>query len=202
MTVTDNYTRKDRFYLFLVRGFSWLPLPWLHRIGRGVGWIAFNMSRATPYRVVKRNLQLCYPDASPEWIEQTTRKNLISTAPIAFECAKSWGMPADYTPRLITSVVGEDIFREALDTKRGTLVIAPHFGTFELMNAWINQHTPNTIMFKPGKDKGVNQLRIFIPADRPFSFCLTSMLRLSDRRNQADHFQSGLELSLALLLMA
>lgn len=156
MSANKKY-RKDRFYIFLLHAFSHLPMLWLQRIGHAIGWLAFYMRRATPYRIVKRNLQIAYPNACPTWIERTIKANLINTAPVAFECAKSWGMPVDYTPGLIKSVVGEEIFLEALSAGRGTLVIAPHFGTFELMNAWINQHTPNTIMFKPGKDKGVNQ---------------------------------------------
>jgi KDO2-lipid IV(A) lauroyltransferase len=149
-------TFKDRFYLSLLRFFSRLPLPFLQAFGARIGWLAARMHNGSAYRVVRRNLELCFPEASPEWIEKTVRDNLVATAPIAFECAKSWGMPADYTVQMIRKVHNEEIFFEAMAAGRGTLAIAPHFGTFELMNAWLKQHTENTIMFKPGKDKGVN----------------------------------------------
>jgi KDO2-lipid IV(A) lauroyltransferase len=156
MTDAPAPTLKDRFYLSLLRFFSRLPLPFLQALGGRIGWLVSRMREGSAYRVVRRNLELCFPDASPEWIEKTVRENLIATAPVAFECAKSWGMPAEYTVQQIRSVKNEDIFFAALAAGRGTLAIAPHFGTFELMNAWLKQHTPNTIMFKPSKDRAVN----------------------------------------------
>jgi len=147
---------KDRFYLSLLRSFGHLPLPFLQGFGAGIGAIAYRLRKATPYRIVRRNLELCYPEASTQWLEQATRANLVATTPVAFEAAKSWSMPACYTAKQIRQVHGEDIFFDALNAGRGTLVIAPHFGTFELMNAWIRQHTPQTIMYKPGKDRGVD----------------------------------------------
>ena len=147
---------KDQFYLGLLRFFGRLPLPFLQGLGARLGALIFRLQNASPYRIVKRNLELCYPEATPQWIEQTTLANLVATAPVAFESAKSWTMPAPYTAQQIREVHGEEIFQEALKAGRGTLVIAPHFGTFELMNAWIKQYTPQTIMYKPGKDRGVD----------------------------------------------
>ena len=170
----ENLSRKDLFYLGLLRFFSRRPLYLLQRLGAFVGWLAGNMPGATPYQVVKRNLELCFPEQSPEWVRKNTLANLIDTAPVAFEFAKTWGMPPEYSISQIRQVHGEEVFFEAIRSGRGTIALLPHFGTWEFMNAWTAQHTPPTIMYKPGKDKGVDTFvlearsrlnAILVPAD-------------------------------------
>lgn len=152
----DELTRKDKLYRGMLRFFSRLPLPFLQRFGAAVGWLAARLRGNSAYHVVHRNLELCFPEKTPEEIEQLTRANLIATAPVAFEFAKTWGNPTDYSIGQIRKVHNEEVFFEAINSGRGTIAILPHFGTWEFMNAWTNQHTATTIMYKPGKDKGVD----------------------------------------------
>lgn len=169
-----DLTAKDRFYMGLLRFFSKLPLPFLQRIGSLVGRLAGRMRNASPYRVVQRNFELCYPELDATAIEKLTRQNLVDTAPVAFEFAKTWGMPPEYSISQIRKVHNEEIFFQAIRSGKGTIALLPHFGSWEFMNAWTAQHTPPTIMYKPGKDKGVDafvlQARsrlnsVLVPAD-------------------------------------
>jgi KDO2-lipid IV(A) lauroyltransferase len=171
---TPPLSRKDRFFLALLRFFSRRSLRSLQRLGFAIGWLAAMLKIGSAYRVVKRNLELCFPEQSPEWIEQTTRANLMDTAPSALEFAKTWGMPPAYSISQIKQVHGAEVFFEAINSGRGTIGLIPHFGTWEFMNAWTGQHTPPTIMYKPGKDAGVNAFvlearsrlnSVLVPAD-------------------------------------
>jgi KDO2-lipid IV(A) lauroyltransferase len=155
-TAPLELNRRDRIYLALLRLFSRLPLPLLQRLGFVIGWLVSHMRGTSAYRVVKRNMELCFPEQSPEWHERMTRQNLVDTAPAAFEFAKTWGMPPAYSIRQIKTVHGEEVFFEAINSGRGTIAIIPHFGSWEFMNAWTNQHAHTTIMYKPGKDRGVD----------------------------------------------
>jgi KDO2-lipid IV(A) lauroyltransferase len=169
-----SLSRKDRLYLGLLRFFSRRSLGFLQRLGAFVGWLASHMPGNSAYKVVKRNLELCFPEQSPEWVEKATRANLMDTAPVAFEFAKTWGMPPEYSISQIKQVHGEEVFFEAINSGKGTIALIPHFGTWEFMNAWTGQHTPPTIMYKPGKDKGVDTFvlearsrlnSVLVPAD-------------------------------------
>jgi KDO2-lipid IV(A) lauroyltransferase len=148
---------KDRFFLRLLRFFSRLPLGFLQNVGGLLARFALLVGRnSKTAHVVRRNLELCYPEQSPEWREQMLRANIVSTAQTGLEFAKTWGMPPEYSIAQIRKVHNEEIIRDALASGRGTIAIVPHFGTWEFMNAWLNLHTAPVIMYKPGKDKGVD----------------------------------------------
>lgn len=153
----DALSGKDRFFTGLLRFFSRLPLGFLQGFGAFIARIAilFGQNSKTAH-VVRRNLELCFPGQTPEWRERVLRQNIVSTAQTALEFAKTWGMPPDYSLGQIRKLHNEHLFHEAIAAGRGTIGIVPHFGTWEFMNAWINLHTSPIIMYKPGKDKGVD----------------------------------------------
>ena len=148
---------KDKFFLFLLRFFSRLPLGFLQGLGAGLGRLVALVKSTGPAFIVRRNLELCFPEQDDAWRDRITRENLVSTAQTALEFAKTWGMPTNYSVAQIRKVHGEEIFHEALAAGRGTIGIIPHFGTWEFMNAWVNQYAAPIIMYKPGKDKGVDE---------------------------------------------
>lgn len=152
----EDLTPKDKLYLALLRFFSRLPLGFLQRFGGFLGWIASLLHNAQSYRVVRKNLELCFPEKDILWHEQTARENLVTTGKVMFEFAKTWGMPTAYSISQIRQVHNERVFFDAINSGRGCIAIIPHFGSWEFMNAWVNQHTAPTIMYKPGKDKGVD----------------------------------------------
>lgn len=147
---------KDHVYLGLLRLFSRLPLGFLQQLGSWLGRLAALPRQSRPLRVVRRNLQLCYPTRSPEWIESTVTQNIVHTGKVMMEFAKAWGMPPEYSLQLIRKVHNEHLFHEAIAEGHGTIAIVPHFGTWEVMNAWLSLHVAPVIMYKPGKDPGVD----------------------------------------------
>jgi len=147
---------KDRLSLALLRFFARLSLPALQRFGALIGSLVACFPRSGIYQTILRNLQLCYPQQSDTWHQATTKASLRSTAMTAFEFAKTWGMPPAYSVAQIRDVHGESIFHEALAAGQGVIAIVPHWGTWEFMNAWINQFTAPIIMYKPGKQPGVD----------------------------------------------
>jgi KDO2-lipid IV(A) lauroyltransferase len=153
----EPLTRKDRFFLSLLRFFSRMPLPRLQRIGAFIGRLVALVQSTGPYFIVHRNLELCFPEKDAAWRDRVTRENLVSTAQTALEFAKTWGEPTEYSVGQIRKVHGEQVFHDALAAGRGTIGIIPHFGTWEFMNAWVNQYAAPIIMYKPGKDRGVDQ---------------------------------------------
>lgn len=149
---------KDKLSISLLRFFGSLPLPFLQRFGAWVGALLACFRDNSTYRTVLRNLELCYPEQDDAWRHAVARRSLISTGMTAMEFAKTWHMPPDYSIGMIRHVHGEALFLEALASGRGVIGIIPHWGTWEFMNAWVNQHTSPIIMYKPGKQPGVDAL--------------------------------------------
>lgn len=151
----SNLTRKDHLYLRLLRALARWPLSWLQVLGRLLGFLA-SFSGATPVFVARRNIELCFPEQDTAWVARTTRLCLQKTAMSYLEFAKIWGNPPSYAIAQIRQVHGEEIFRRAISGSRGTIALLPHFGNWEIMNAWTNQFVHATIMYKPAKDAGVD----------------------------------------------
>jgi KDO2-lipid IV(A) lauroyltransferase len=152
----SSLTRKDRFFLALLRFFSRRSLRFLQGFGFAVGWLAYRLRRLGRTQVVRRNLEICFPEKDAAWLDETTERCMISMAQTMAEFAKTWGMSTDYSISQIKNVHNEHIFHEALAAGRGTIGIIPHYGTWEFMNAWVNQYASPIIMYKPGKQKGVD----------------------------------------------
>ena len=147
---------KDYVYLGLLKLFRRLPLAFLQRVGGLLGQLAALWRQGRSIRVIRRNLELCYPHQSPAWIEETATRNMIHTGMVMMEFAKTWGMPPEYSLQLIRKVHNEHLFHDAIAEGQGTIAIVPHFGTWEVMNAWLSLHVAPVIMYKPGKDPGVD----------------------------------------------
>lgn len=149
---------KDRVSLALIRAVGRLSLSTLHTVARFVGQRVGRWRSGSQYRVVHRNLSLCFPDQSAEWLEKTTEATLVSTAQTALEFIKVWTSPTQLSLDLIRDVHGAAVFHDALAAGRGVIAIVPHWGSWEVMNPWINQFTAPLIMYKPGKQPGVDAL--------------------------------------------
>lgn len=57
----------------------------------------------------------------------------------------------------VQTVVGEQYLHDALAEQKGLVLIVPHFGTWEVMNAWLSQYTQMTILYKPVKNPDADQ---------------------------------------------
>ena len=65
-------------------------------------------------------------------------------------------MPPEWSIAQIHDVHDKDILLEGLASPNGMLAIVPHLGTWEMMNAWLNQFGSPTIMYKPVKGNMIN----------------------------------------------
>lgn len=143
----------------LLKNFSKLPLRLIQVTARSVGWLLY-VSNSSARRVTEINLKSAYPELSESEREQLTRRSLKSQCMTYAESVKIWGSAPEFALEQIKVVHGEDIFLDALQNPNGTLAVVPHFGTWELMNAWVNLHTAPVIMYKPSKNPDVNRFML------------------------------------------
>lgn len=107
-------------------------------------------------KVIHTNLALAYPQLS-ELERHRLAKTCIRNQNMSMvESFKSWAMPPQWSVNHIHTVHKQDILLQALQNPKGMLAIVPHLGTWEVMNAWLNQFGSPTIMYKPVKGQKAN----------------------------------------------
>lgn len=134
-----------RFWpLWLGLGLLWLltqlPYPVLVRLGRVLGgWMG--RLAGSRRRIVRRNLELCFPSMTSEARERLLRENFASTGIAFFEMAMSWWWPAARLRRL-AHIEGLEHLQQAQAEGQGVILMALHFTTLEIGAALLGQvHT-------------------------------------------------------------
>jgi len=117
--------------LLLLRLLSWLPLrltDWLARPLAGVlYWMPWRK-----HRVILTNLQIAFPDKSPEEIRKLHRANLVAMAQLVFELGAVWYWSANRLQNSIREVHGLADLEAARQSGKGILLIAGHHGNWEI----------------------------------------------------------------------
>lgn len=131
--------------------FKFVPLSVLQMLARIIAWVIVKIPSLSIMRTVNINMALTQP-ALPDKQKKALVKDIIyRQCMTSIESIKSWAMPPDWSIAQIQDVHNKDILLEGLANPNGMLAIVPHLGTWEMMNAWLNQFGSPTIMYKPVK---------------------------------------------------
>ena len=145
-------------YLFL-QLFSKLPLAAIQSIAKLIGTLLFAI-KSSAREVTEINLSTAYPDLPQQQREELTKKSLKNQCMTYAESIKIWGSAPEFALQQIRQVHNEGLFIDALKNPNGTLAVVTHFGAWELLNAWLNQHTQPLIMYKPSKYKDLDRFML------------------------------------------
>lgn len=122
-----------------------------------VAWIAILIPDLKIKRTIRINLRLAFAEFSEEECDCFTKAVIKNQALIAVESIKCWAMPPEWSIAQIDNIYNKEVFDEALANPNGMLAIVPHLGTWEMMNAWINQFGSPTILYKPTKNETMDE---------------------------------------------
>ena len=134
--------------------FKYVPLPAMRVAARLAANVIVRLPNASMVRSIKINMRLIgrTPAADAKLIKNIVRNQCLSSV----ESIKSWAMAPQWSIDQIHTVHHQEILTKGLNNPNGMLAIVPHLGTWEMMNAWLNQFGAPTIMYKPVKEKMVN----------------------------------------------
>ncbi|MCW0412349.1 lauroyl acyltransferase [Xanthomonas sacchari] len=124
-----------------------LPWPWLRRLADGLAGLWLRLD-ARESRVVRRNLELAYPELLPSERVALQRDVLRSTARQAFETLTLWTRPPEQNLARLRLRHGQELYDAALAAGRGVIVAAPHFGNWELLNQWLASRGDIAIVYR------------------------------------------------------
>lgn len=137
--------------------FRYIPLPLLRGLARIAAWIIMCIPDSSLVRTIKVNMALTNPALTEPQKHKLTKSIVLHQCLSSVESLKSWAMPPEWSVEQICNVHNKDILLEGLASDNGMLAILPHVGTWEMMNAWLNQFGAPTIMYKPVKGKLINE---------------------------------------------
>lgn len=143
----------------LLRLLARVPLPVLHALGGGLGWLAaWIPNRARHVSAV--NLSLCFPELPPAERRRLLRRSLQETARGLLELGPLWYRPPEAVCALVRETVDEHLFDQALARGRGILWLGPHLGSWELTPVYCMQRIPLHALYRPPRQGVLEPLLI------------------------------------------
>lgn len=136
--------------------FRFVPLSVLQMLARMIAWLMMLLPNLSITRTITTNLALIAPNIDHPKKQQLVKDIIENQCLSTVESVKSWAMPPDWSIEQIKDVHNIEILQQGLANPNGMLAIVPHLGTWEIMNAWLNQFGAPTIMYKPVKGKVTN----------------------------------------------
>lgn len=115
------------------------------------------MPDASLLRTIRINTLLIDPTLSEAQKHTLTKQIVLNQCLSSVESIKSWAMSPQWSIDQIIDVHDKEILLQGLASPNGMIAILPHIGTWEMMNAWINQFGAPTIMYKPVKGRVTNE---------------------------------------------
>lgn len=98
-------------------------------------------------RVTERNLDICFPDLPAERRTKLARRSLLGLSSNIIDVGRTWVWRPERLLRHVTRVSGEDHLRDAIADGKGTLVLLPHLGNWELMSPYFGARGSTTAMY-------------------------------------------------------
>ncbi|WP_436898048.1 lysophospholipid acyltransferase family protein [Acinetobacter gyllenbergii] len=108
-------------------------------------------------KIISLNIQIAFPEMEQQQRQQLTKRAIRNELTSYFEFLSIWGSTNEKNIQRIHNIHGEHYFHEALAEKKGVVLIMPHLGTWEVMNAWLSHYTQMTILYKPVKNPDADQ---------------------------------------------
>ena len=149
-----------------LRIFGVLPLPVVHAIGALAGHILW-MLHGRARRIAERNLSLVLTQKDAQTRHELARASLVETGKAAAETAIVWGRPPPSALMLIREVRGEALFDAARASGKGLIVAAPHLGCWELLNYWLAERAPLSIVYRAPRQAAIEPLLLAVRGRLP-----------------------------------
>lgn len=136
--------------LYLLRLLARLPLPWLHGAGAALGWLVYRVSPSYAARL-RDNLYasgVCSGDAQ---CRELLRAVVAEAGKGIAELIAVWFGADDKVARLVVACDGWSVVEAARARAKGTIIVTPHLGCFEMVSLYFVQRLPMTVMYRPPK---------------------------------------------------
>lgn len=123
--------------------------------GRGAGlWMRFSPVKR---HTTQRNLERCFPAMERAERDELVRASFRHYLCAVLEAGHNWYWSLDRLQARCDEFVNEGLFRDALSSGRGLVVLAPHFGAWEYLGMYLQKYPGIAILYKPPSHPGLEQ---------------------------------------------
>ena len=147
---SDRRFSKASAISWLWRYLSRWPLSRLWRVSSSLGPLVYRFNKRER-EVTERNLEVVYPALSCSERKAFAQQSLRHSTATMLELGHAWMAEPHKVEAGILAVHGRDKLDNARTEGRGVIVLAPHFGNWEVLNFWLSSHFPFTAMYEPPK---------------------------------------------------
>ena len=141
----------------LIKLLSRQPIQLGRFLARMVAGLVNTFQLSKLAKIISLNIQIAFPEMEQQQRQQLTKQAIRNELTSYFEFLSIWGASNQKNIQRIHQVQGEHYLHEALEAKKGVVLVVPHFGTWEIMNAWVSQYSPMTILYKPVKNPAADR---------------------------------------------
>ena len=131
----------------LLRLTAALPLPLVRALGAFVGHLGALLPNQLR-RHARWNVAWCLPDLSARERRRLVRRSLVETGKTLGEAGAAYLWPVERLRRLEGSVEGEELLDREMAAGRGTLLLVPHLGNWELFNHFLTDRYPFAALYR------------------------------------------------------
>ncbi|MDR5884814.1 lysophospholipid acyltransferase family protein [Vreelandella janggokensis] len=146
---SERYSKASAIS-WLWRTLSRWSLVRLWRLSSRLGPLVYRFNKRER-EVTERNLDVVYPRLSALKRKTLAQHSLRHSTATMLELGHAWMAEPHKVEASILAVHGRDKLDNARAEGRGVIVLAPHFGNWEVLNFWLSNHFPFTAMYEPPK---------------------------------------------------
>ncbi|HUX29317.1 MAG TPA: lysophospholipid acyltransferase family protein [Thiobacillus sp.] len=145
--------------MFLLKLLARLPLPVLHGLGVGLGWLIYWAPGRHSVRMRDNLLDsgLCTPGCD---CRRLLRRAIGESGKAIVELLAVWLRPYDKALKLVKDTPGWEHIEAARAAGKGVIVIGPHIGCFEIISQYYAARHPFTAMYKPSRKPVLDALML------------------------------------------
>lgn len=148
---------KNGLAKIFIIGISQLPLSTTLKLGGLIGrFLYFSKNRSKHITAV--NLAICFPEKSPAELKLLLKNSLIDDACKLLEAFWLWKNAGEVMSNMIGTVHNKHLIEKARDPNKSTILITPHFGSWELTGLYTASICGLNTMYTPAKIPYIEKL--------------------------------------------
>jgi len=90
--------------------------------------------------VTRRNLERCFPELGQEVLDRKVKASLTETSLLLLESGTNFHASSQKLDELLKMVSGLELLEAALASRRGVLLLVPHFGNWEYLALYLGRY--------------------------------------------------------------
>ena len=138
---------KSSLLIWLFNFAARLPLAVLHRLGAGLGWATYLLSKKYAAHL-RENLSHAWQGHSAADLRQVLSANVAETGKGLSELPWIWRRPLAEVLGSVQNCYGLEHLQAARLRGQGVIVLTPHLGCFEVIGAYVAAQMPMTCLYR------------------------------------------------------